>query len=229
MNVVETLAWAVRLPEDVRIRLCFSKDSLSGRISAKERRRLFDGAARCGIACSHELARNMGVNVAYPDREAGGIVPVFAQFVRPDAITLFARRIEKAARLFEENSAILPDRIPVENMLLAHELFHWIEEQQKDAIFTRKEKITLWQKPFLYKVAVSCLSEIAGMAFAQDLLGIAFCPFALDLLLAYTMDKGMSGNIYCYLKTFEGNSSKKQEGDNEELPNKKRLHHISRR
>ncbi|MDR1221155.1 MAG: hypothetical protein LBK73_16340 [Treponema sp.] len=223
MNVVETLAWAARLPEDVWIAYAFSKDPLSGRISAKERRRLFDGAARCGIACSHEaarryrsrdpheLARDMGVNVAYSDREAGGIVPVFAQFVPPDAITLFARCIEKAARLFEENSATVLNGISVENILLAHELFHWIEEQQKDVLFTRKEKITLWQKPFPHKAAVSCLSEIAGMAFAQELLGLAFCPFALDLLLAYTTDKGMSQNIYCYLKTLEGNSSKKEE------------------
>jgi hypothetical protein len=41
----------------------------------------------------------------------------------------------------------------LEHIVLAHELFYGIEEQQGDDIFTRKEKITLWGKPFSRKAA----------------------------------------------------------------------------
>lgn len=33
----------------------------------------------------------------------------------------------------------------VSKLLLSHELFHYIEEKYKDTIFTRTEKIRLWE------------------------------------------------------------------------------------
>jgi hypothetical protein len=222
MNITETMVWAANLPEEVWVAYAFSREPLAGHIDAEDRRRLFNEASRCGIACSREtagrchsrdpreLARAMGVNVRYSEQETGCIFPVFAQFVPPDAITLFTRYTEKASRLLDENGGTPLNGIPVENILLAHELFHWIEEQQKDEIFTRKEKIDLWKKPFSRKSTVSCLSEIAGMAFARELLGLAFCPFALDLPLAYTADRDMAQKIRRFLKLLDGNSAKEE-------------------
>lgn len=38
--------------------------------------------------------------------------------------------------------------IAVEDVLLAHELFHVTEYRKKDSIFTQTEKVELWRKPF---------------------------------------------------------------------------------
>ena len=59
--------------------------------------------------------------------------------------------------------------------MLAHELFHFVEEKYKDEIFTKQEKIRLWSLgPLHNDSTVIVLSEIAAMAFAQAITGIPY-------------------------------------------------------
>ena len=51
----------------------------------------------------------------------------------------------------------------VEDVLLAHELFHVTEYRKKDTIFTQTEKVELWRKPFSNRSRMICLGEIGGM------------------------------------------------------------------
>ena len=51
----------------------------------------------------------------------------------------------------------------VEDVLLAHELFHVTEYRKKDTIYTRTEKVELWRKPFSNRSRMICLGEIGGM------------------------------------------------------------------
>ena len=81
-------------------------------------------------------------------------------------------------------------------ILLAHELFHAVEEQYAGEIFTRTEKIELWRKPFSNRSVISCLSEIAAMAFARQLSGLSVSPYMLDVLLVYSYDKNTSYGLY---------------------------------
>ena len=47
----------------------------------------------------------------------------------------------------------------------------------------------LWQLGPLHNGSpILCLSEIAAMAFAKELTGLEFCPYALDALLLYGYD-----------------------------------------
>ena len=117
---------------------------------------------------------------------------MFAQFIQPDEITVFTDCLDKAAALGD----ILPPRERLMDILLAHELFHAVEERNPDKIFTRTEKIELWRKPFSNKSGIVCLSEIAAMAFARELLGLSFNPYARDGLLVWPDDAVAARELY---------------------------------
>lgn len=63
-------------------------------------------------------------------------------------------------------------------------------------IYTRTERVELWRKPFSNKSTISCLSEIAAMAFAGKLLDLKVSPYMLDVLLVYSYDKNAAWGLY---------------------------------
>ena len=71
---------------------------------------------------------------------------LFAQFVRPDEITVFTDCVRRAGALREESGCPLLEPERLMDVLLAHELFHGVEEQNADRIYTRTEKVELWRK-----------------------------------------------------------------------------------
>ena len=86
--------------------------------------------------------------------------------------------------------------INIEELLLAHEIFHFIEENDDD-IFTRTEKIRLWKiGPIKNDSNIVCLGEIAGMAFAKELLKISYSPYILDVFLVYLYNIQASYGLY---------------------------------
>ena len=111
--------------------------------------------------------------------------------MQPDEITIFTDCLDKAETL----GGLLPARAKLQSIILAHELFHAVEEANPD-IYTRTEKIELWRKPFSNKSCIVCLSEIAAMAFAKQLLGLDFNPYALDVLLVYPYDAQAACGLY---------------------------------
>ena len=67
----------------------------------------------------------------------------------------------------------------VEDVLLAHELFHVTEYRKKDTIYTRME-------------------------FALRLTGIPYTPYVLDVLLMYGYDKEAATALYEEIAAFAG-------------------------
>ena len=142
------------------------------------------------------LAGKMGMKVKMPKVPTGGGVVLFAQYVQPDEITIFTDCVDKAAALEKQCGCPLLKKERLLEILLAHELFHAVEEQYAGEIFTRTEKIELWRKPFSNRSVISCLSEIAAMAFARQLSGLSVSPYMLDVLLVYSYDKNTSYGLY---------------------------------
>ena len=143
-----------------------------------------------------ELAEKLGMKVKTPKVPVGGGLVLFAQFVEPDEITIFTDCVDKASKLEEECGCDLLRRENLTNTLLAHELFHAVEEQHVKEIYTRTERVELWRKPFSNKSTISCLSEIAAMAFAGKLLDLKVSPYMLDVLLVYSYDKNAAWGLY---------------------------------
>lgn len=186
----------------------FSRDPLEGRFTPEQKREYTKAANACGrewakktaehyqTRSPEELARKLGMKIYRPDMPVGGGQVIFAQYVQPDEITVFMSCIREAAKLQEESGCILLKQERLFDILLAHELFHAVEEQNADTIYTRTEKIELWRKPFSNRSTIACLSEIAAMAFAKELLELPCSPYILDVLLVYAYDKEMAWGLY---------------------------------
>ena len=104
----------------------------------------------------------------------------------------------------EECGCNLLRRENLTNTLLAHELFHAVEERHVKEIYTRTERVELWRKPFSNKSTISCLSEIAAMAFAGKLLDLKVSPYMLDVLLVYSYDKNAAWGLYDEIMNIRG-------------------------
>lgn len=153
-------------------------------------------AGEYGTKNPGELAEKLGMKVKTPRTPVGGGVVLFAQFVQPDEITIFTDCVDKAGRLEEESGCPILEKERLTSILLAHELFHAVEERHAEEIYTRTEKVELWRKPFSNRSAIACLSEIAAMAFAQQLLELEVSPYMLDVLLVYSYDKNAALGLY---------------------------------
>jgi len=95
------------------------------------------------------------------------------------------RKKEKEIVIFRDTLERLTSEITVPELserilrfLIAHELFHHIEETQMVPIYKRfKFKGKLW-----FKFYIKGLSEVAAQAFIQKLLDLEFSPYVFDYL-----------------------------------------------
>lgn len=144
-----------------------------------------------------EISEALGFTVKTPKTPTGGGHVIFAQYVEPKEITIFMDCVEKAEALMdkEELSGFLPD-FDLQEVLMAHELFHGIEYRKKKQIYTQTEKIELWRRPFSNKSKILCLSELAAMAFAKTMTGIKCSPYVLDVLLMYSYNQEAAVALY---------------------------------
>lgn len=186
----------------------FSREPLEGKFTVEQKREYIAKANSCGrewakrmmaqyeTNCPRVLAEKMGMQVKTPKVPVGGELVLFAQYVQPDEITIFTDCVDKAAALQEECGISFFERQSLMDVLLAHELFHAVEEQHSEEIYTHTEKVELWRKPFSNRSRIACLSEIAAMAFAAGLLELECSPYILDVLLVYSYDKNNAWGLY---------------------------------
>ena len=187
----------------------FYHEPLERKFSGEEKEAYTKKAEECGILEAKKLrtqfpemevrqiAEALGVKVETPDTPTGGGHVVFAQYVEPDEITIFKDCVVRAGTLIREKQLerYLPG-LNVEEVLMAHELFHAVEFQKKKEIYTQVEKIELWHKPFSNKSRIVALSEIAAMAFAGEMTQLSFSPYVLDVLLMYGYNKEAACALY---------------------------------
>lgn len=211
----EMLGELVGLSDEVYGKYAFSREILRGKIDDTGRSELTLQANECGreyagrMLTAHglvkgepkvadKLAAALGMKVLNPRVPTGTDHVTFAQFEAPDKISIFQDGLDKAAELLKDDEVrhVLGD-MEIREILLAHELFHGVEEAFRKEIFTRTYKIELWAPwPLHNRSTVRCLSEIAGMAFARELLGLPYSPFVLDVFLIYGYDRVPASSLY---------------------------------
>lgn len=192
-------------------RYAFSRELLNRRFNDNQRRDWTLKALNCGrvfarriiqkYGCSNpeELAELMGLNIfyfSYP-KETDRIL--FAEYKAPDTICIYLNVVNKAERLlkYDEIREILTDRLNIRKLLLAHEIFHHIEKMYKNEIYTLKEKIRLWSVgPIHNDSTITAISEIAAMAFAQEMTQIPYFPYVLDIFLMYSILPEKASELY---------------------------------
>lgn len=189
----------------------FSRDPLRHKFTADQIEELTRKANACGreyaekvlkeyhTADPSALAERLGLEIEDPDRPSGVARITFAEYIEPNHINIYQDTFAKAKPYFEDERihALLGENFNLRNLLIAHEIFHHLEELNQKEIFTRTEKIDLWTiKPFKNRSPISCLGEIAGMQFAKTLLQMDYSPFVMDVFLVYGYGKEVSSNLY---------------------------------
>ena len=199
----------IDVSDEVWGKYAFRREPLNGKFTDEERGILIKKSNDCGreeankikekycVAKVHECAEKLGLKVDYPDRPVGGGHILFAQFVEPNNISIFKDSLDKAEKLIEEEKLQdIFNGISIEDILLAHEVFHFLEEGNYD-IFTKTEKIRLWKLgPLKNDSNIVALGEMAGMAFAKEFLKLKFSPYILDIFLVYIYNKEASYMLY---------------------------------
>lgn len=143
-----------------------------------------------------EYIQRLSLQVTKEDAQGMHDYLVFAQYNYPRDIKLFTMNIEAVnAMLTQKNYWQQVEHVQVENMLLAHEMYHFLEET-KENVYSKTEKIILWSiGPFKYRSGLIALSEIAAMSFAKELLNISYNPYVFDALMLYPHDAGRAEQL----------------------------------
>ncbi|MDL2324917.1 hypothetical protein LJC61_07200 [Ruminococcaceae bacterium OttesenSCG-928-A16] len=202
------LAGVAALPQQAWVNYAFEKEPLAHRITPEEQQQLYAEAWRCGEQAAEQVAQKYGtrapkklvagmqLKLAYSKKEMDGILPIFAHFMLPRNITIYSQYSQKAQECYEDEGKTCLGALNVENVLIAHEIFHFVEEEQKSSIYTQTKKVQIWKKPFTRFSSLAILSEIAGMAFAQKLLNLPFAPYVMDVLLLYALNIDAANVLY---------------------------------
>lgn len=197
----------------------FSTEPLNRKFTDEERRSYAEKCIACGKEYARRLMREYGAQdalqlaralhmiVEYPDYPEKTDRVMFAEFREPNHINIFmdAVRRSKAQLADAAVCAVMTENPDISNILLAHELFHYVEETHKNEIYTRTEKINLWHVGKFYnRSTVIAFSEIAAMAFAKELTGISFSPYLLDVFLVYGYSPQEAGGLYESMMQYAG-------------------------
>jgi len=193
-----TLARLTRLHSTARTlaRSLSARDALFQRVPTRARCDLIEAALSEGRACARSIARDwgsdpwfiaqrLGIEVVDSPAEANfGSVTLFAQYTgRPPTITLYPGAIAKLRRLVASQVRAMLDPHACKAMFLAHELYHHLARIALKPPPSRSCRVTLVELgPWRWTSGIACVEEIEAGAFAQNLLGLSFHPYLLDLL-----------------------------------------------
>lgn len=183
-------------PEEVWMAYARSRDPLCRKVTPEAYREHFHAAQQCGvdlarkirrdwgdISCQ-ELARRLGIRVEEQPMPDGDGMLTFAMYHEPDRIQIFTDNARATELLIRESGGTeyLGDQ-DIGQILLAHELFHGLQERHPE-LYVNQKHIRLWKLgPFVRYSALLSLEEVAAMAFAQAFLELPHNPYAYDVLM----------------------------------------------
>jgi hypothetical protein len=187
-------------------RYAFSRDPIQRLLSDQDKLSLSRKAQECGKENAQkllsqygspglrELAKTIGVSV---EKVWGGTVH-FAEYVEPDKIRIYEDFLEKLSLQAEDLPPETADLLSfAEEILITHEIFHYLEFLQKDSIFTRTYCHPLPRVLFFHpRAKLLCISEIAAMAFIKEYLYLSWPPYIFDLLFTYGFNKDAAYRLY---------------------------------
>ena len=200
--IKEKLDFLISMNDEEWGQYAFSRDPLKGKVSYELRKEMIEKANECGKKEAIKLKekykdvpikkiiKRMNIDYIEKNSNVTETYIMFACYNSPNKITIFKKNKTMVEEFIKENDLSSKlEYIDVESVLLAHELFHHIEENNKD-IYTKNEKVVLWKiGSYKYKSGLVCIGEIAAMAFAKELLSINYNPYVFDVLMLYPHEK----------------------------------------
>jgi hypothetical protein len=188
----------------------FSRDPLKARVSEDEKIELTKKAIECGEKYADLIKREYGnlsprvlveklgikINILKGLTHSGALS--FSEFIEPENINLNDEFLNNG-KIHLEDPAVKKNLYKgnIEDILIAHELFHVLEMLDKEKVFTRTFKICLWKIPFFKNNSrLICLSEIAAMAFVSRYLDLGFSAYVYDVLFTYCFNTEESYRLF---------------------------------
>lgn len=181
-----------------------SKDPIKNKIPQGTKEEIIDKSIACGKKeaqklietykdhSDSEIANKLGIEVKYKDQDNPFDTLYFGLYDSPNTITLFSKNINIADTLLRKLEYKLIN-VSLTDMVLSHELFHFIEFHNK-RLYTNTKGIKLWSlgKFYTRTSKLNCTSEIAAMSFSKTLLLLNFDPNILDyiFLTSFNFEKG---------------------------------------
>lgn len=198
----------------------FRRDPLCSRITDEEKIEMIEKANECGkqeaialkekygIKSCRGYAEELGLTITEIEERSGDDYILFAKFNSPNKISICSNNVKAAEEVVEkENISKFIDEVKIEDVLIAHEMFHFIEGGNKE-IYTRSTKIRLWKLgPIKNDSGFISLGEIAAMAFAKELLQLTYYPNLFDVLLLYPHDEKRARALFDEVYAMKGADS----------------------
>jgi hypothetical protein len=142
------------------------------------------------------LVKSLGIAVKTLKAQNAMDYICFGTYEEPGIITIYEDNISKGEALISQYQISGLEGIDLKQIILAHEIFHYIEAKAPD-LYVNTYRIKLWKLgPYTHKSGLICIGEIASMAFAKRLLNLKFCPNILDVLLLYPHDVKQAEAVY---------------------------------
>ena len=166
---------------DDRTQLAAVSDALAdGAATAKDLRKRFPGLS------PREIAREFQVPITTNDDDPMvGSIWRFAEYrLRPPRIVLYARGLAPVEQVLAGTLAtrLLGDAA-VQDVFVAHELYHHVEAIRAEIPIARRYQATLFQiGRWRWRTGITTLAEIAAGSFAQVLLDLPCYPKVLDFV-----------------------------------------------
>lgn len=190
----------------------FSRELLKKRIQPDRIPGMIAQAIACGKEYAHLITQVSGSNdirtiteklklkVEFQDTSMIGKRVLFARYTPPDKIEIMEEPVRQAVLRISKEAPFLIEHFQqngIMDIILGHEIFHFVEEQYVQKIYTRTEKILLWNFfGFKNYSTIRTLGEIGAMAFTKELNKLNYSPFILDVLLYYGYDSSSAEKIY---------------------------------
>ena len=205
------LANLVKIPALEWRNYAFSREPLNGKFNDEQRLNWAARSIECGELYAQKLidefgtsdakflAGKLGLEVSYPQYPEKTDRVLFADFAVPNKVNIFMDAVYRAERLLQKRAVkrILGEDLSVVNLILSHEIFHFLEEKYKREIYTKTERVRLWSLGFLHNDSgIYALGEIAAMSFSQALNGLAYSPYVMDVFLVYDYSSEDASGLY---------------------------------
>lgn len=190
----------------------FSRELLNKRIQQDKREEMITKAIACGkeyakiiiqetkSADVKAISDKLNLKVEFLNTSMIGNRILFASYAPPNKIEIMEEPIKQVIIQIQKESPFLVEHFKqndIINVILGHEIFHCIEENYDKTIYTRTEKILLWNiMGFKYYSGIRTLGEIGAMAFSKEVNNLHYSPFIYDALLYYCYDPGGAWKIY---------------------------------
>ncbi len=184
------------LPEETIQFVQLKEDRFFSKIPSEEYRCLIHKASDCGkLAAQRMLEQNpslslaemigkLGIELSFSEMTVDKMFASVGYFESPNKIIINSK-IHEQESFFENNELSWLKYSEWKNIVIAHELFHYFQEQDK-TLFINNYKLPLWRiGPYQHKTKLGSLSEIAATAFAKKLLSLTFYPGFLEYLILY--------------------------------------------